>query len=155
MSQHSVFTAGVNPADTAKKFTISGQAVRVLMHSAQSESGCFCFEQSTPPGFGVPPHMHSREDEIAHILEGQFEIRLGDETFMAGPGDTLNFARGTLHGFTNVGSGIGRTTWTVTPGAAFEAFFEAVSNFPPGPPDFDKLDALHKQIGITMPRPRN
>jgi len=34
----------------------------------------------------VPLHVHERDDEAFYILEGEYEIRCGEETFEAGPG---------------------------------------------------------------------
>jgi hypothetical protein len=70
-----------------------------------------------------------------------------------GPGATLHFARGTYHGFKVVGERPGRSTWVITPGTNFQAFFRKVATFPPGPPDFAKLDALHAKHGMIMPPP--
>ena len=36
-------------------------------------------EQVTPPGWGPPRHIHSREDEISYILEGSYELHVGRE----------------------------------------------------------------------------
>ena len=36
-------------------------------------------EQVTPPGWGPPRHIHSREDEIFYILDGSYELHVGDE----------------------------------------------------------------------------
>lgn len=145
--------ARVIAAADGSHFSILGQSVRVVLHSIQSQAGLFCFEQWTPPGFGVPPHMHSLEDEIAYLVEGTLQVNVGGKISIAQVGDTMNFSRGTMHGFTNTGNVVARTFWAVTPGKSFEAFFKAVSEFPPGPPNFEKLDALHKIHGIEMPRP--
>ena len=37
------------------------------------------FENLTSPGGGPPPHIHTREDEFFYVLDGTFEIRIGDE----------------------------------------------------------------------------
>jgi Cupin domain len=36
-------------------------------------------EQVTPPAWRPPPHIHSCEDEIFYILDGSYELHVGDE----------------------------------------------------------------------------
>jgi quercetin dioxygenase-like cupin family protein len=145
--------AFVRIPDQSKKYSILGMPVHVLIRGNESEAGCFSFEQVIPVGLGVPPHLHTREDEICYILRGDFEVYLMGETFRVGPGSVLNFVRGAMHGFKNVGKTVGSTLWTVTPGSSFEEFFEVLSQFPSGPPDVSKLDALHEKYGMVMPSP--
>ena len=38
-------------------------------------------------GYGPPLHVHSREDEAMHVLEGQIRFRVGADEFVAGPGN--------------------------------------------------------------------
>src|SRR6476620_9766788 len=35
-------------------------------------------EQKIPPGHGPPLHVHRHETEIFYVLEGEFEITIGD-----------------------------------------------------------------------------
>src|SRR5215207_7655578 len=52
-------------------------------------------ENLTAPGGGPPPHVHTREDEFFHVLDGAFEIRIGDDVHRAGPGGYAYETRGT------------------------------------------------------------
>lgn len=153
MDEQVKFPATVSSMADCETYAILGQAVRVLARSSDAESGNFCFAQITPPGLGVPPHCHTREDEVVFVLEGELQFQLGGQTMTVKAGDTVNLARGTTHGFMNMSAKPARTIWVVSPGAAFEAFFDEVKAFPAGPPDFDRLDALHVRLGVHMPRP--
>jgi quercetin dioxygenase-like cupin family protein len=121
--------------------------------SEQSGGDYYVIQQISPPGAFVPPHVHTLEDEIVLVEEGELEVHLGGSVVRAGPGTVLNLARGTYHGFRNAGTTPARTTWIITPGASFQAFFREVAKFPPGPPDFARLDELHAKHGMTMPAP--
>ncbi len=134
-------------------FNIGAHTVTEKITCEQSGGDYYVIQQVSPPGSFVPPHVHSLEDEIAFIDEGEFEIFLGGKTSHAGPGATLHFARGTYHGFTIVGERPGKSTWVITPGTNFQTFFREVAAFPPGPPDFARLDALHSKHGMIMPPP--
>lgn len=126
-------------------------AERVLGALQTASSGAYySFEVISPPGLGIPPHVHSREDEVIYVVEGEYEIFLGGKIFRAGPGSVLNFARGTAHGFQNVGAIEGRTLWVVTPGASFEQFFHELAQVPPGPPDVSALAALFGRYGMEL-----
>jgi quercetin dioxygenase-like cupin family protein len=134
-----------------------GQVFRVFGHTvteritAEDAGGAYyVFEELSPPGTGVPQHRHSREDEVVHILDGTFEIFLDGEVSVVTAGATLHFARGTRHGFRNIGPTDGRTLWFATPGAAPQAFLRALSTFPEGPPDMERLAALYAAYGIEM-----
>jgi uncharacterized cupin superfamily protein len=118
--------------------------------SAETGGAYYSFEVLSPPGLGIPPHVHSREDEVIYVVEGEYEISLGGRLFRAGPGSVLNFARGTAHGFQNVGATEGRTLWVVTPGASFEQFFHELAQVPPGPPDVPALAALFGRYGMEL-----
>src|ERR1700674_4196038 len=39
----------------------------------------------TTPGGGPPPHVHTREDEFWYVLDGTFEIHIGDKVHAVGP----------------------------------------------------------------------
>ena len=134
-------------------FNIGAHTVTEKITCEQSGGDYYVIQQVSPPGSFVPPHVHSLEDEIVFIDEGEFEIFLGGKTSRAGPGATLHFARGTYHGFKIVGERPGRSTWVITPGTNFQTFFREVATFPPGPPDFARLDELHAKHGMIMPPP--
>jgi quercetin dioxygenase-like cupin family protein len=131
-------------------FRVFGQTVTERITAEDSGGAYYMMEELSPPGTGVPPHRHSREDEIVYVLAGTFEIFLDGQVSVVGPGTTLHLARGTRHGFRNVGTTDGRTLWVVTPGAPTQAFLRTLSTFPDGPPDMDRLAALHATYGIEM-----
>ncbi|BCX04972.1 MAG: hypothetical protein KatS3mg053_2910 [Candidatus Roseilinea sp.] len=148
-------TAIANPAyvvlpGQGKQMNELGHTAIEKIGSADTGGAYYAFEVISPPGLGIPPHVHSREDEVITVLDGEYEIFLGGEVFRAGPGSVLNFARGTAHGFQNVGAKPGRTMWVVTPGASFEAFFHELAQVPPGPPDFPMIAALFGKYGMEV-----
>src|SRR3954468_24025991 len=73
-------------------------------------------EQQVPPGHGPPLHVHRHETEIFYILEGQFEITLGDQTIQAPAGAMAVGPRDIPHTFRNVGPTPGKLLLTVIPG---------------------------------------
>ena len=59
-------------------------------------------EQITPAGWGPPRHIHSREDEIFYILEGTYELHVGDERRTVSAGACAILLRDIPQGFRNV-----------------------------------------------------
>jgi quercetin dioxygenase-like cupin family protein len=142
-----VLNAGVARGQT---FQVFSQTVTERITAEESGGAYYVMEELSPPGTGVPPHRHSREDEIVQVLDGTFEVFLDGVVHVVSAGATLHFARGTRHGIRNVGPTDGRTLWVVTPGAPTQAFLRELSTFPEGPPDMARLSALHAAYGIEM-----
>ncbi|KAA1021176.1 cupin domain-containing protein [Pseudonocardia sp. EV170527-09] len=57
----------------------------------------FAFETLDPPGTGVPPHVHTTQDEHIHVLDGVFTLYLDGQWEKAGPGDTVLMPKGLPH----------------------------------------------------------
>ena len=81
-------------------------------------------ENLTLPGGGPPPHVHTREDEFFYVLDGTFEIRIGDDVHAVGPGGYAYVPRGTVHNFRNTAPTPSRILVGFTPGG-MEGFFRA------------------------------
>jgi mannose-6-phosphate isomerase-like protein (cupin superfamily) len=79
-------------------------------------------ENLTAPGGGPPPHVHARDDEFFYVLDGSFEIRIGDELRPLGPGGFAYVPRGTVHNFRNTAETPSRILVGFTPGG-IEGFF--------------------------------
>jgi quercetin dioxygenase-like cupin family protein len=101
-------------------------------------------ENLTSPGGGPPPHIHTREDEFFYVLDGSFEIRIGDEVHAVGPGGFAYVPRGTVHNFRNTAESPGRILVGFTPGG-MEGFFResgrpATDDGPAPAVDQDEID---------------
>ena len=114
-------------------------------------------ELEVDPEGGPPPHLHTQEDETFYILEGRFEMQVGDQIVEAVPGDTLFGPRYIAHSWRCISSERGRLLALVSPGANFEAFAVtmAQSGFDPkkamsDPAAVAALVALAESHGIEM-----
>jgi quercetin dioxygenase-like cupin family protein len=147
--------ATVITSNSGKNFNVLGHAVNSILTSETSDGNYYVFEVTTPPGLGIPPHVHDREDELIYVLEGEFEIMLGDKKFKAKAGDEIFFPRHTPHAFQNIGSKAGKTLWTVVPGANFEEFFEKLGALPIGEPDMKIVFNIFSEYGMKILIPEN
>ncbi|MBK8517109.1 MAG: cupin domain-containing protein [Saprospiraceae bacterium] len=133
-----------------KKLNVLGHSVSVKLAKHETQGNHYVFELITPPGMGIPKHVHDREDELIYVVEGEFRITLGDENFNAGAGDEVYFPKHIPHAFQNVGSKSGKTLWTVVPGGNFEEFFEQLSALPMGEPDLAHVAKIFADYGMTI-----
>jgi quercetin dioxygenase-like cupin family protein len=147
--------AMVVAAPEGRTLNVLGHAVTIKLAREETNGDYYIFELVSPPGLGVPPHVHQHEDEVIYVVEGEFEVWIAGEVTRATAGATFHFPRYTPHGFQNVGATAGKTLWSVMPGANFEPFFEDLGALPPGPPDLAKVAAIfgNYQIDLLPPPP--
>lgn len=105
----------------------SGSTFKVL--PAETGGAYAILEQQIPAGHGPPLHVHSHESEIFYILEGRFELTIGDEKLEVTAGALMVGPRGIPHTFRNIGEKTGRLLLTVIPGH-FANYFLEVDGLP-------------------------
>ncbi len=99
--------------------------------SEQTGGAYAILEQVIPAGHGPPLHVHRHETEIFYVLEGEFEITIGDRKVAAPAGALVVGPRDIRHTFRNVGPREGRLLLTVIPGR-FANYFLEVDGVPDG-----------------------
>jgi len=110
------------PAETGPVYWGPGDQVRFLITGAETGGAFFTAEVTVPPGGGPPLHVHQREDESFHLLEGTLTIQAGGTTLNASPRDFVYLPRGMAHSFKNTGNADAKFLVVVTP-AGLENFF--------------------------------
>jgi quercetin dioxygenase-like cupin family protein len=139
------------PATAGRRLPVLGSDITVKLNSAQTAGSAYVFESVSPPGAGVPPHVHEQEDELLTVLEGEVEVLLDGNRSTASAGAVASFPRGVPHAFTNTGERPARIFWVVTPGENFEKFFDDASKLPSdAPPDLGRIGAISSRYGITI-----
>ncbi|CAN7355497.1 cupin domain-containing protein [Phenylobacterium sp. LjRoot219] len=73
--------------------------VRVRSRSAAGEHPASLIEHRMVRGDSPPLHLHRREDEVFHILEGEVLFQVGDQLITARTGDTVVGPKGVPHTF--------------------------------------------------------
>jgi mannose-6-phosphate isomerase-like protein (cupin superfamily) len=129
-------------------FTMLGTTMRLIAAAADTGGRFTVLEQITPTGWGPPRHIHSREDEIFYILEGAYELHVGDERRTVSAGGCAILPRDVPHGFRNVAPAPSRLLCVITPGG-LEEYFLAVAKCPP-PPNPAQLAELAQPFGLTL-----
>jgi quercetin dioxygenase-like cupin family protein len=111
------------------------------------------FDSRVPAGEGPPLHIHHNEDEVLHVLEGQYEFWLDGAISRGGPGTSIFLPRGVPHSFRVLGEQAGRNLAILTPGG-FEGFFaEAAARDLVIPRDMAALAELGGLYGLEFVGP--
>lgn len=110
-----------NPANSSRHIGVFG-GINLRIPAAETGGLMSVWEGNAGPGEGPPLHVHTREDEMFYVLDGTFEFRCGDETFVGGPGTSAVLPRNVPHTFRNIGETAGRLICAAMPGG-FEDFF--------------------------------
>ena len=123
--------------------------VRVHVSCDEGTDHISHIEHHVRKGESPPLHIHEREDEIFHLLEGDFTFRQGDVEVKKGPGSVVVIPKGTPHTF-RCDSATGHF-FSITTGRDFELFLRAMWRQaeraelpPPTAPSPSDIEALGK-----------
>lgn len=97
----------------------------VIRASAESTGGAFSIIEEIN-AVDAPPHIHTAEDELFYVLEGEHVFTVGDTEHHAGPGDLVFVPRGVRHAQRRVIPMTGRTLTMFSP-PGMEGFFRELA----------------------------
>lgn len=101
--------------------------LKVIVGEAESAGAVAVFEEWTPEGEGPPLHVHHRQTEVFHVLEGEYVFVRGDRKRVLRAGDVAVVPAGVAHAFVNSGEGPGRLRFELIPAQGAETFFQEVN----------------------------
>lgn len=135
----------VSKPGQGERLAFMGQ-VSFVRATGHNTGGALTFtETRTPAGNGPPKHVHSNEDEMFYVIEGELSVTLGDQTHAA-PAGTFVFApRGVPHAYTATAPT--RHIAIVTP-PGFERFLHDAGEAAIAGPQ--ALASVAARYGITM-----
>ena len=139
----------------------SSGRIDVMVTSASTNNAFTINAYHMPPGGGAPPHVHTSEDEIFSVVEGEFEVFDGAKWRRIAADESVPALRGYVHAFRNSGSAPGTLVSIATPGN-HDRYLEEISSLVV-PKDSARLQEIARRYGITYidanaarpPRPRN
>lgn len=136
--------------------------VTVRVSESDGENHVSVLEHRAPYGDSPPLHIHRTEDEIFHVLEGEFLFVIDGKEHQLGAGEIMLAPKGIPHQYLIKSSQGGRWTTTTVPGD-FERFVLVTSrpaerpNLPPAtlpsPEDVQKLAETAAEYGIEIVGP--
>ncbi|MEZ4969574.1 MAG: cupin domain-containing protein [Flavobacteriaceae bacterium] len=101
------------------------------------------------PGVGIPPHIHTKEDEIFRVIKGQVEIMVDGNTTILKEGDVAFAPKNIPHSWKVVGTEMAKMITSAFP-SGIEFMFQELAQLPVGPPDFQKVAEICAKQGITF-----
>ncbi len=151
----------VRPVTEGRTFAVVGDVYRFLATGDETDGKYALWEAIVPPGGGPPPHVHSREQEVFYILEGEITFQIGDRKLVAGPGMFANMPIGTPHSFKNESGRPAKMLISVAPAGAEQMFFECgvpvaqgtITAAPPSHAEIEKLLQIAPRYGIKIMLP--
>lgn len=112
-------TMTISTIEGAELFWFNNTLVAIHVSSVAGEDGICIVEHRMPYGDSPPLHVHRREDEVFHILEGRMRFNIDGHERIAVAGETAVAPKGLPHTF-RVESREGARCLTVTRGSDFE-----------------------------------
>jgi len=103
---------------------ISGERIVVRQSGAETGGELMSFDLYLPPGGHVPAgHVHPVQEVRFTVVEGQMRFRLGRQTIVARPGETVRIPPGRAHWFGADGAQAAHAYVEVRPALRMEEFF--------------------------------
>jgi len=101
------------------------------------------------PGVGIPPHVHTLEDEIFRVIKGKVELIVDGETTILEAGDIALAPKNVVHSWRIIGEENASMCTSAFP-AGIEEMFKELGALPPGPPNFEKVAEICGRYGISF-----
>lgn len=104
--------------------------------------------------FHIPPHTHTEHDETVYIIEGELNVSLGDETFLATAGATFTVPVNVAHSVWNESGNQVRFLNTIVPARYLDYFHEmalASQDSLPGPGTMRAIMAKYGLHPVQVP----
>jgi quercetin dioxygenase-like cupin family protein len=145
------------------RFWFQNSLVTVRVSFSEGQDGISILEHQIPYGFSPPLHVHRLEDEVLHVLEGEFRVKVRDQEHQLRAGGMLHTPKGVPHTYRVESPGEGRCL-SITVRGDFERFVREVSRpaerpelpTPAGAPSADGMQALKAaaaKFGIELVGP--
>lgn len=153
-------TVSTNPANN---LWFLNTWVTVRVSGADGQDSISILEHRAPHGDSPPLHIHHTEDEIFHVLEGEFFFKVGEQEHRLVAGDILLAPKGIPHQYL-IQSAQGGHWLTATVPGDFERFVRVMARpaerlelpEPAGAPSAEAVQALTEiaaQCGIEIVGP--
>ena len=108
------------------------------------------FVVEVAPHGGPPLHVHHRQEETIHVLEGRFKIQIGDETFRCAEGGFAYLPSGVPHAFVNLTGEPAEIVVVYTPGGGHRFYEELGPLARNGSPDREAVACVFEKHGMTL-----
>lgn len=133
-----------------QRWCVLGEEITCLTHPTLNCDSFSLFHRVSQPENGAPLHIHTNETEAFYILEGAFDIQIGDRTETLSAGAFVHFPRGVAHAYQNARTAPSRALVLAIPGG-LEHFFAEISQVDPADSDcLRKVSVIADRHGIQL-----
>lgn len=134
-----------------KSFTYLDAHFDIKVSGKDNDGRCVIFDTIRHEKVGPSLHSHDDCDEWFFVMDGEFKMQVGDETFRLKAGDSLFGPIGVPHAFVKTSEGPARLMLMHQPAGRMEAFFYKASQLVNPSPEERK--ALAEQYGMRVVGP--
>jgi quercetin dioxygenase-like cupin family protein len=140
----------VYESDAGETLSLRGTKLRVLSTAATSV-GASTFEFTAAPGWDTGSHLHGAIEEQFYVVDGEMELRAGDELIVGRSGTFVSVPAGIAHGFANRSASAARMLLVCTP-PGHERYFTELAQIlsRDGAPDPAEIGALRARFDTTQ-----
>jgi mannose-6-phosphate isomerase-like protein (cupin superfamily) len=139
-------------------YVFLGVTMQIHLWGAQTGDEFSLIGAAMPPGGDGGLHMHTREDESVHLLEGCLDVTIGEQAFTLQAGQTYFAPRNIPHRLRNIGNVPARALLINTPGgfdrfvqmAATPVSQDASTDGFPDPEQLQRLFGLAEEFGVRI-----
>ncbi|MBT8184432.1 MAG: cupin domain-containing protein [Eudoraea sp.] len=132
-----------------KVLEILGNIQKHKIIGKENNNQIFEWVDHLKPGSGIPPHIHTKEDEIFRVIKGQVEIMVDNKATVLKSGDMAYAPKHMVHSWRVIGDEAAEMCVSAFP-AGMEHMFEELNELPAGPPDFAQLGQICSKYGIRF-----
>ena len=147
------YAAGLDPKvikdGEGEVFNVLGDIQTHKILGSDTDNQIVEWVDDVSPGVGIPPHVHTKEDEIFRVIKGKVEIMVNGKTSTLNAGDIAFAPKNVPHAWTVVGTEPAKMITSAFP-AGIEKMFEELATLPAGPPDFEKVFQICGDYGISF-----
>src|ERR687898_151653 len=151
MAAHAVKV--VQPGDGRAGRLGPGVGVHFKIEGTDTGGALSVVEHPLDVGALVRPHVHTQEDEISIVLEGEIGFRSEDQEVVLRPGGYIVKPRNQVHAMWNAGHSHARMIEIISP-SGFEGFFRGFADLnDAGPIDLAAVASLAADYGLPYADP--
>ncbi|WP_346317980.1 cupin domain-containing protein [Chitinophaga sp. YIM B06452] len=130
-----------------------GDSFYTKVSAKDTNGGMYVFESTRMKEGGPILHTHYDTDEWWYVLQGEFLIRVGDNTYNAKAGDLVFGPRMVPHTFAKVGQGEAKVIICHQPAGKMEEYFRKLSEGVAKNMTEDERNNLRKEHGFEKVGP--
>jgi mannose-6-phosphate isomerase-like protein (cupin superfamily) len=96
--------------------------IRIKVSGADTGGAVAVLEVQTDPDFSTPVHVHQVENEWFYAIEGEYDVKVGDDIFHLKPGGSVYAPKLIPHAISDVSEKGGKMMVVAQPAGHIEAF---------------------------------